>query len=55
MEEIYQCEVCRKPITKGVYNYSINSFMKKSLCIACQLKFKSGLYEKNNRNTKSNI
>ena len=34
-----QCSKCKKPISLGVFNYSINSWMRKGLCIPCQLEF----------------
>ena len=38
--DMEQCSKCKKPISLGVFNYSVNSFMRKALCIACQLDFK---------------
>lgn len=32
-------EKCGKPISMGVFNYSINSWMKKALCISCQIEY----------------
>lgn len=39
-DDMEQCSKCKKPISLGVFNYSVNSFMRKALCIACQLEFK---------------
>lgn len=30
---------CGKPISLGVFKYSINSWMRKALCIPCQIEF----------------
>ena len=45
MDKLYVCSDCGKQISKGVFDYSVNSFLRTPLCIADQLKAKQEILE----------